>query len=90
MERWQFFSVTFLYIAVIGMAILLVANRHEARQLFVQVQTLEKERDRLNSDWSRLKLEQSTQLHHLRIEQRARDSLKMQKPSASAIGVIRE
>lgn len=90
MERWQFFSLVFLYVAVIGMAVLLVANRHQARQLFVEVQVLEKERDRLNSDWSRLKLEQSTQLHHLRIEQRARESLKMQKPSTQAMGVIRE
>ncbi|MBK8453204.1 MAG: cell division protein FtsL [Thiofilum sp.] len=90
MERWQFFSLIFLYVAVIGMAVLLVANRHQARQLFVELQTLEKERDRLNSDWSRLKLEQSTQLHHLRIEQRARESLKMQKPSTEGIGVIRE
>lgn len=90
MERWQFFSLIFLYIAVIGMAILLVSNRHHARQLFVEVQALEKERDRLNSDWSRLKLEQSTQLHQLRIEQRARESLKMHKPSTEVMGVIRE
>lgn len=90
MERWQFFGLTFLYVAVIGMSILVVSNRHQARQLFVEVQTLEKERDRLNSDWSRLKLEQSTQLHQLRIEQRAREGLKMRKPLAQDIGVIRE
>ncbi|MEN9433556.1 MAG: cell division protein FtsL [Pseudomonadota bacterium] len=90
MERWQWFGVVFLYVAVIGMAILTVTNRHQARQLFMQLQTLEKERDRLNSDWSRLKLEQSTQLHQLRIEQRAKEGLKMHKPTTQEIGVIRE
>ena len=90
MLRWQFFGLVSLYIAVIAMSILLVSNRHQARQLFVEVQSLEKERDRLNSDWSRLKLEQSTQLHQLRIEQRARQALKMQKPITKNMGVIRE
>ena len=56
MNRANVLSLLVLYIMVITAALWLVQNRHTSRQLFMELQTLEKERDRLSAEWSRLKL----------------------------------
>ncbi|HIO96599.1 MAG TPA: cell division protein FtsL, partial [Leucothrix sp.] len=78
------------FVAVIFVAIKTVAHRHEARAQFVELQKLEKERDKLAAQWSRLKLEQSTMLNQVRVERLARWDLKMQMPKLSEIKRIRE
>lgn len=90
MSRGSMLGLLLLYALVIGMALLVVANRHHARQLFAELQKLEQERDELIAEWSRLKLEQSTLLNQVHVETRAKQDLKMQKPSADNIRVIRE
>ncbi|MEZ5447768.1 MAG: cell division protein FtsL [Thiolinea sp.] len=90
MDRWQLGSLGFLYVLVLILALTVVANRHHARQLFVDFQQLEKERDQLNATWSRLTLEQSTRLNQIYVESRARRSLGMQKPSVDNIRIVRE
>lgn len=90
MSRGSFLGLLLLYVLVIGMALLIVANRHHSRQLFAELQKLEKERDELSAEWSRLKLEQSTLLNQVHVETQAKQGLKMQKPSAENIKVIRE
>lgn len=79
-----------LYFLVIGLALMVVGNRHHSRALFGEVRKLEQERDDLNADWARLRLEQSTRLNQVRVETRAKQELKMQKPAAKDIKVIRE
>lgn len=90
MSRAGLLGMAFLYLLVIGMALLVVKNRHESRQLFAEVQKLEKENAEISADWSRLKLEQSTRLNQVLVETRAKQELGMQKPSADKIKVIRE
>lgn len=90
MSRTGFLGLLLLYALVVGMALVVVANRHKARQLFAEIQTLEKERDKLNADWSRLKLEQSTLLNQVHVENKARQDLGMRKPSQEVTRVIRE
>lgn len=90
MSRGSLLGLFLLYVLVIGMALMVVANRHHARQLFAELQKLEKERDELGAEWSRLKLEQSTLLNQVHVETRAKTELKMQKPTADNIRVIRE
>ena len=90
MNRANVLSLLVLYIMVITAALWLVQNRHTSRQLFMELQTLEKERDRLSAEWSRLKLEQSTILNQIRVDNRAKSELGMQKPSAEQIKVINE
>jgi len=75
---------------VIILAVMVVANRHQARQLFSELQQLQKERDQLNANWSRLMLEQSTQLNQVRVEDQAKNVLGMRKPTAENTQVIRE
>ncbi len=90
MSRGSLLGLLLLYVLVIGMSLLVVANRHHSRELFADLQRLEKERDELSADWSRLKLEQSTLLNQVHVENRSREVLNMQKPSADNIKVIRE
>lgn len=90
MDRWQTASLVALYLMVVVLAITVVVNRHHARQLFVEYQLLEKQRDQLNANWSRLTLEQSTRLNQVYVEQRAKRELGMQKPSVDKIRIIKE
>ncbi len=90
MSRANVLSLLVLYIMVITAALWIVQNRHTSRQLFMELQTLEKERDRLSAEWSRLKLEQSTILNQIRVDNRAKSELGMQKPTAAQIKVINE
>ena len=88
--NWQFPLLLVLFFAVIFTAIKTVAQRHEARSQFVKLQILEKERDKLAAQWSRLKLEQSTMLNQVRVERLASRDLKMQMPKPSEKKMIRE
>lgn len=90
MNRGGLLSLALLYFLVIALALVIVVNRHHSRQLFAELQKLEKERDELSADWSRLKLEQSTLLNQVHVETRSKQVLKMQKPSADNLKVIRE
>ena len=88
--NWQLPLLVILFVAVIFVAIKTVVHRHESRSLFMQLQVLEKERDKLSAQWSRLKLEQGTMLNQVRVEQNARWELGMQMPKTSEIKMIRE
>ena len=88
--NWQLPLLAVLFVAVIFVAIKTVVHRHESRTLFMQLQVLEKERDKLAAQWSRLKLEQGTMLNQVRVEQNARWELGMQMPKTSEIRMIKE
>ena len=87
---WQLPVLTVLFMSVIFVAIKTVVHRHESRTLFMQLQKLEKERDKLSAQWSRLKLEQGTTLNQVRVEQKARWDLSMKMPKASEVRRVRE
>jgi cell division protein FtsL len=80
--------VIFLAIAVLTIAILVVALRHQSRVLFAQLQTLRAERDALNTEWGQLLLEEGTWSEHRRIEQMARTQLDMRIPGRDRIVVV--
>lgn len=88
--NWQLYLLLALFVSVVFTAIKTVEQRHEARAQFVELQKLEKERDRLAAQWSRLKLEQSTILNQVRVERLARSDLNMQMPKPSEKKMIRE
>ena len=88
--NWQLSLLLMLFVAVVFTAIKTVSQRHEARSQFVKLQKLEKERDKLAAQWSRLKLEQSTMLNQVRVERLASRDLNMQIPKLSEKKMIRE
>jgi len=82
------FVLFLLAAAVFVSAIKVVQLQHEARSLFVEVQQLEKKRDQLNEEWSKLQLEQSTWATHDRIEAVARTKIGMYSPDMGAIVLL--
>jgi len=88
--NWQLPLLAILFVSVIFIAIKTVVNRHESRTAYVKLQKLEKERDKLAAQWSRLKLEQAVTLNQVRVEQYARWDLDMKMPKASEVKIIQE
>ena len=88
--NWQLPLLAILFVSIVFVAIKTVIQRHESRTVFMKLQTLEKERDKLAAQWSRLKLEQGTALNQVRVEQYARWDLGMKIPKASEVKVVRE
>ncbi len=74
--------------AVFLSAVEVVIARHETRKLFVEIQTLERDRDNLNEEWGRLQLEQSTWATDARIESVSKTELHMIEPETSAVMLI--
>lgn len=82
-----------VYVAVLALicvvsALALIKTKHEARKLFIQLESLTDERDRLNIEWGQLQIEQSTWATHARIEQVATEDLSLVRPDADDIFVI--
>ncbi|MCK5639285.1 MAG: cell division protein FtsL [Gammaproteobacteria bacterium] len=78
-----------LALLVLISAVGVVYAKHESRQLFIELQTLQEVRDQLNVRWGRLQLEQSTWATHGRIEDVAREKLGMKLPSAAAVVIVK-
>lgn len=79
--------LVFAAVCVIS-AMALVYTKHEARKLFVELESLTHERDELNIEWGQLQIEQSTWATHARIEQVAADRLSLVRPQPTEIFVI--
>ena len=70
-------------------ALAVVTARHQARKLFVELQTVEQQARALDIEWGRLQLEQSTWAMHARIEQIAGQQLRMAVPDLKRIQAVR-
>lgn len=81
--------VAVLILANLVSAIGVVHARYRHRQLFVELSRLEKSRDELNIEFSRLQLEQATWAESNRVDQIARGRLGMKTPEPADIVVLR-
>jgi cell division protein FtsL len=73
---------------VLASAVSVVYARHDARQLFIELQQLTAERDTLNIDWGRLQIEHSTWASPGRVEQIARERLGMREPDPARVVIV--
>lgn len=55
------------------------------RKLFVELQAVERERDRMQVEWGRLQLEQNAWATHGRIDRVAREQLELYMPSIETV-----
>jgi cell division protein FtsL len=78
-----------LWVALLAAAIAVVWSKHEARSLFIELQHLNAERDRLDIEWGQLKLEQSAFAMHGRVEQTARVNLQMVVPRPDEVRIVK-
>ena len=81
--------VVFAIVCMVS-AIALVYTKHESRKLFIELESLTRERDELDIEWGQLQIEQSTWATHARIEKVATDDLKLSRPESSEIYVIEQ
>lgn len=66
-----------LLVALLGSCLLLVKTGYDGRRLFAAVDRARNEHAQLEVDYRRLDAERQTQATHLRVEQVAREKLKM-------------
>ncbi len=86
--NWRLLGLSTLLIGVLASALGVVQSKHESRKRFVELQRLYAQRDELNIEWGRLQLEQSTWATHGRIEQVAREQLRMAMPGQEKTVVV--
>ena len=85
----QPFLLTLIFALVCVMsALALVYTKHESRKLFIELEALNSERDKLNIEWGQLQIEQSTWATHARIERVAAEELSLTRPKSTEIYVI--
>ena len=77
-----------LFLAVLGSAVGVVYVKHLNRKLFVEYQSLGRERDALQVEWGQLQLEQSTWATHERIERIARGRLNLHAPPTESVILV--
>lgn len=82
------FATVALWALLLVSAIAVVWSRHETRNLFIELQTLNSQRDALDIEWGQLKLEQSAWATHGRVEQTARVNLKMVIPRPDEVRIV--
>lgn len=77
-----------LWCAVLGSAAGAVYTRHRARELFVELERLHRQRDQLDIAWGQLQLEQSAWSAHAFVERVATRRLNMAVPDPAGIRVV--
>ena len=75
--------IVLLLVVTIASGLGVVYARQKHRQLFIEINGLQRERDDLNIEFGRLQLEQATWAETNRIEQVARGQLGMVSPGAA-------
>ncbi len=85
----QFLMVALLTGTVLGSGVGVVYTRHANRQLFIQLQKLQAERDSLEVEWELLQLEQSTLVTDAAVEEIARKRLNMLTPDPGQVLYIK-
>jgi cell division protein FtsL len=77
-----------LWMVALGSAAGAIYSKHRARELFVTLERLNRERDTLEVEWGQLQLEQSAWSTHAFVERVASTKLRMASPPAKEIELI--
>jgi cell division protein FtsL len=77
-----------LWCAVLGSAAGAIWSKYRARELFVQLEQLSRDRDALDAEWGRLQLEQSAWSTYAFVERVANERLHMSIPDPHDIEIL--
>ena len=77
-----------LFLALIASGIGTIYTQHLHRKLFVELDSLERERDAMEDEWGRLLLERAVWAGRGRIEHIARERLELELPVAADIVLV--
>lgn len=81
-------TIGVLWVAVLFSAAGAIYSKHRARELFVTLERLNRQRDNLEIEWGQLQLEQSAWSTHAFVERVASTRLHMQSPPPAEIELI--
>ncbi len=84
-DRWA----ALLLVLAVSTAVGVVYSKHISRDLFVDLQGQQQERDELDLDWGRLQLEQSTIADLAVVDYAARMRLQMAVPDHAEVVYLR-
>ena len=87
-QRALMLLIPILWLAVLASAAGAIFVKHRARELFVELEKVNRERDQLEIEWGQLQLEQSAWSTHAFVESVAASKLRMSIPAPAAIEVI--
>ena len=82
------FGMAVVWLAIFASALGVVWSIHQTRTSFIELQSLHAERDRLDIEWSQLKIEQSAWATHGRVEHTARTGLNMVIPTPQEVQLV--
>lgn len=88
MTRPRLIGLALLVCAVIASAVSVAYVKYLTRAEFVRLQEARVERDALDIEWGRLRLEEASLTAHSRLEDRAREALGMHLPRAADVRVL--
>lgn len=88
MTRASQIGLALLMTAVIFSAVSVAYVKYLTRAEFVRLQDARAERDALDVEWGRLRLEEASLTAHSRLEERAREALGMHLPQAADVRVL--
>lgn len=86
---WRQLLVAILVGLVLASALAVITSAHMTRVQYARLQQLERQKDKLQTEWGQLLLEESTWSAPSRIERLASERLEMHVPELSEIKVIR-
>jgi cell division protein FtsL len=86
----RYFLIFLLTLSVLGSGIAVVYARQQHREAYVELTRLQKQRDEINIEFSRLQLEQATWAETNRIEQVATERLGMSFPATPELIVVQQ
>ncbi|MEX2489737.1 MAG: cell division protein FtsL [Pseudomonadales bacterium] len=89
LTAWKQFSVVILVLIVVSSAIAVVYSAHMTRQMYAQLQVLQKKQDDLDSEYEKLLLEKSAWGDYARVDRVAREELEMKQPGSEDLVVVR-
>jgi cell division protein FtsL len=87
-QKLLMLTVVALWVAVLFSAAGAIYSKHRARELFVSLERMNRERDTLEIEWGQLQLEQSAWSTHAFVERVASAKLHMQSPPPAEIELI--
>lgn len=79
---------TLLLLVLIGCALSVVTSQHQARKLFIELQTQQDAERKLDNEWRELQIESQTQGNGKRIEQKASHDLGMSQPDPKKTVIV--
>lgn len=88
-RRLLLIALPLLWLAALGSAAGVVYSKHRSRDLFVELERLNTERDRLEMEWGQLQLEQSAWSTHAFVERVANARLKMSIPAPASVQIVK-